>query len=185
MVQNNPVEILFWGRCDVYAAAAFYRYLKGGKVQEMIHNFKYKGFQEIGLHIGEKYGEELMQSPRFADVDYIIPVPLHPKKMRLRGFNQSEVFGRGLAVSMAAQLDSDNLHRVVHSATQTRKNRWERFKNVESIFGIRNANKLENMHVLLVDDVITTGSTIEACVIKLKEIEGIKVSVAAIATAAH
>jgi predicted amidophosphoribosyltransferase len=105
--------------------------------------------------------------------------------MRLRGFNQSEVFGRGLAVSMAAQLDSDNLHRVVHSATQTRKNRWERFKNVESIFGIRNANKLENMHVLLVDDVITTGSTIEACVIKLKEIEGIKVSVAAIATAAH
>lgn len=183
--KDNPVEILFWGRCDIVAGAAFYKYLKGGYVQELIHNFKYKGFQEIGIFIGEKYGEELMKNEVFAEVDYIIPVPLHPKKMRIRGFNQSEVFGRGLSKSMTADLEVDNLHRIVHSATQTRKSRWDRYKNVASIFGIKDAKKLEGKHVLLVDDVITTGSTIEACVVKLKEVDGIRISVAAMATAAH
>ena len=183
--KNNPVEILFWGRCEIYSAAAIYRYLKKGKVQNLIHNFKYKGYFEIGLYLGEKYGVQLMQADRFKNVDFIIPVPLHPKKLRKRGFNQSEIFGRGLAKTMSAKLDNDNLYRKVHTATQTRKSRWERFKNVESIFGIRDAKKLKGKHLLIVDDVITTGSTIEACVVKLQEIDGVKISVAAIATAAH
>ncbi len=183
--KNNPVEILFWGRCEIQNAAAYYQYLKGGHVQHLIHNFKYKGFQEIGIFVGAKYGAELMETESFASVDYIIPVPLHSKKMRIRGFNQSEVFGRGLAQTMNATLEVDNLHRLIHSATQTRKSRWDRYKNVESIFGIKDAEKLKGKHVLLVDDVITTGSTIEACVVKLLDVEGIKISVVAMATAAH
>ena len=183
--RDNPVEVLFWGRCKIEYGAAFYKYLKGGNVQELIHNFKYKGFQEIGLFVGEKYGEELMQTKVFSNIDYIIPVPLHPKKMRIRGFNQSEVFGRGLASSMSAELEVGNLHRIVHSDTQTRKSRWDRYKNVASIFGISDAQKLKGKHILLVDDVITTGSTIEACVVKLQEVEDIKISVVAMATAAH
>jgi ComF family protein len=183
--KDNPVEILFWGRCNVYSAAAYYRYLKGGNVQQLIHNFKYKGFQEIGVYIGEQYGRQLMESEYFKTVDYLIPVPLHPKKKLKRGFNQSEVFGKGLEKSMAAKLDTDNLHRLIHTSSQTKKSRWERYKNVSDIFGIHDAEKLRGKHVLIIDDVITTGSTIEACVQKLNEIEGIKISVAAMATAAH
>jgi len=183
--RNNPVEVLFWGRCEINAGAALYRYLKKGKVQTLMQNFKYKGFQEIGIFIGKKYGADLMRSEQFADVDFIIPIPLHPKKKRKRGFNQSEVFGRGLEMGMNAVLEDDNLYRKVHTETQTRKSRWERYKNVESIFGIRDKEKLKFKHLLLVDDVITTGSTMEACILKLQEIEGVKVSIAAIATAAH
>ncbi len=182
---NNPVEILFWGRCEINAAAALYRYIKKGKVQNLIHNFKYRGFQEIGIFLGEKYGVDLMQSKQFTDVDYIIPIPLHPKKQKKRGFNQSEIFGKGLEKSMKATLEINNLYRKVHTDTQTKKNRWERYKNVESIFDIRDKEKLKSKHLLLVDDVITTGSTMEACVLKLQEIEGVKISIAAIATAAH
>jgi len=182
---NNPVEILFWGRCEIYSGAALYRYIKKGNVQHLMHNFKYRGFQEIGIYIGEEYGKDLMKSDRFSSVDYIIPVPLHPKKKRKRGFNQSEIFGIGLEKSMSAKLEVDNLYRKVHTDTQTRKSRWERFKNVESIFGIRDKEKLKSKHLLLVDDVITTGSTMEACIVKLQEIEDVRISVAAIATAAH
>lgn len=182
---NNPIEVLFWGRCEIYSGAALYRYLKKGNVQHLMQNFKYKGLQEIGYYLGEKYGDDLMESDRFSSVDYIIPVPLHPKKYRKRGFNQSEVFGRGLEKTMAAMLEVDNLYRKVHTDTQTRKSRWERFKNVESIFGIRDKEKLKSKHLLLVDDVITTGSTMEACIVKLQEIEDVKISIAAIATAAH
>ncbi len=183
--KENPVEVLFWGRCEVFRAAAYYRYLKSGKVQHLIHNFKYKGFREIGHFVGEKYGVELSISPDFADISYIIPVPLHPKRQRHRGFNQSEEFGKGLAKSMTAVLDAQNLVRAVHTTTQTRKSRWERYKNVSEIFVVNDIPKLENQHVLLVDDVITTGSTIEACVQTLKQVPGIRVSVVAMATAAH
>ena len=183
--ESNPVEILFWGRCKIESASAYYRYLKNGKVQNLIHNFKYKGYQEIGLYMGEVYGKTLFKSNRFNTIDRIIPVPLHPKRRRFRGFNQSAVFGKGLAISMKCKLDTNSLIRITHTQTQTKKSRWERHKNVSSIFVINNPEKLEGKHILLVDDVITTGSTIESCVNTLSQIKGIRISVVAIASAAH
>ncbi|MCK5847527.1 MAG: ComF family protein [Bacteroidales bacterium] len=182
--ESNPVEILFWGRCNVHSAAAYYRYIKQGNVQNLIHNFKYKGYQEIGLHIGEIYGKQLMQSSRFNTITAIIPVPLHPKKMKIRGFNQSEVFAKGLSKGMGVGVNN-SLIRNTHTSTQTKKSRWDRHKNVSSIFSISDSDALLGKHVLLVDDVITTGSTIESCVNTLLQIEGVKISVVAIASAAH
>ncbi len=182
---DNPVEKLFWGHCNVYAAAAYYLFIKGGKVQHLVHNFKYKGFTQIGEYIGEVYGKELMKSSRFADADYIVPIPLHRKKLRQRGFNQSEIFGQGLSRSMKAKLEVENLYRKVYTSTQTKKSRWERFINVDSIFALRDKELYKGKHILLVDDVITTGSTMEACIKLIQEIEGAKVSVVAMATAAN
>ena len=181
---NNPIEQVFWGRVSISAAAAYYQYIKGGKVQQLIHQMKYKGFQEVGVFVGETFGRQLNESTRFSKVDFIIPVPLHISKLRKRGFNQSELFARGLAKTMEANVLDDNLYRKVASTTQTKKNRWERYKNVNDIFGIRDASLFENKKLLLVDDVITTGSTIEGCASILNQIEGVEVSVAAMASAA-
>jgi len=181
---DNPIETAFWGRADIKAAAAYYKYTKGGKVQHLIHQFKYHGFREIGVYVGEQFGNSLNESPRFKDMDLIVPVPLHKSKLLKRGFNQSELFGRGLAKSMKAEVLDDNLYRKIASSTQTKKSRWERYKNVNNIFGVRDASLFENKKLLLVDDVITTGSTIEACANILNQIEGVEVSVAAMASAA-
>lgn len=182
---ENPIEILFWGRANIKAASSYYKYIKGGKVQHLIHQFKYKGFKGIGLYIGEIYGDILNSSTRFSDMDLIIPVPLHHTKKRKRGFNQSDLFAQGLAKSMKAEVEYDNLYRKVASATQTKKSRWERYKNVNEIFGIRDKAQLENKKLLLVDDVITTGSTMEACANMLNQVEGVEVYVVAIASAAY
>jgi ComF family protein len=183
--EQNPIEKLFYGRCNLYAGAAYYKYIKGGKVQNLIHNFKYRSFTIIGTYVGEVYGRELMKSPRFADVDYIVPIPLHPKKLKKRGYNQSEVFGQGLVESMNAELDADNLYRRKHTASQTKKSRWERYKNVNEIFDLKDPDKYIGKHILLVDDVITTGSTMEACINVINNVKDVKISVAAMASAAH
>lgn len=182
---NNPIEVLFWGRADVKSAASYYKYFKDGKVQNLIHQMKYKGFREVGLYVGEIYGKALQKSPRFSGIDLIIPVPLHQSKLRKRGFNQSELFARGLAKTMNADMMDENLFRKVASSTQTKKSRWERYKNVNDIFGVHNPELMENKKILLVDDVITTGSTIEACTNVICQIEGVEVSVAAMASAAY
>jgi ComF family protein len=181
---NNAIEVIFWGRADIKAAAAYYKYTKGGKVQHLIHQMKYKGFREVGVYVGVVFGKELQKSSRFEDIDVIVPVPLHISKLRKRGFNQSELFARGLAKSMKAKMIDDNLYRKIASSTQTKKSRWERYKNVNDIFGIRDTSLFENKKLLLVDDVITTGSTIEGCASILNQIEGVEVSVAAMASAA-
>ena len=180
--QENPVLRLFDGRAQLYSASARYQYKKGGNVQNLLHNFKYRGYTDIGVKIGRDYGGELMLSPDFKTIDFIIPVPLHYKKERLRGFNQSERFAFGLSKTMKAQMEVNNLVRKIHTSTQTKKTRFERWQNVNSIFEIKNPKKLIGKHLLLVDDVITTGSTIEGCFMVLKEIPEVKISVAAIAS---
>jgi ComF family protein len=179
---DNPVVKTFYGRADIHSASVRYHYKKGGNVQNLLHNFKYRKQSSIGVKIGRDYGKELMFSPDFQSVDYIIPVPLHYKKLKLRGFNQSERFAFGLGESMNGKLEVNNLIRTVHTSTQTKKSRWERWLNVSSIFELKNPDKLQNKHILLVDDVITTGSTIEGCLNVLSKVEGIQLSVAAIAS---
>ena len=180
--QDNPVETIFWGRIQAFAAASFLHYQKGEMVQQLIHQLKYHGKGHIGVYLGQLFGQQLMQSQRFNDVAYIIPVPLHWKKKKLRGYNQSEKIAEGLEKTMDAEKDTKSLLRVVHSSTQTQKSRYERWENVKSIFQLSpKAKHLENKHVIIVDDVITTGSTIESCFLKLNAIKDIRISIVSLA----
>ncbi len=185
LYNNNPIAKIFWGRVPIFSAAAFYGFNKGGKVQHLIHQLKYKGQQHIGVSVGKLYGYELKYCDDFNCVDTIIPVPLHPKRQRKRGYNQSDCFAEGLAESMNVKADLKTLYRAVESETQTKKSRFNRWENVESIFQVRDATALEGKHVLLVDDVITTGATLEACAHTLLKVPGVKVSIVCMAYADH
>ena len=183
--RENPVERLFWGRCKVEKAAAYSYYNKGSRIRKLIHNIKYKGAQEAGHEIGEIYGSILNKTGFTDDIDIIIPVPLHPAKKKVRGFNQSEIISDGISVTTGLMVVNDALIRVNESSTQTKRSRYERWVNVDNIFRVADYEKIRSKHILLIDDVITTGSTIEACVNELIKVEGVKVSVAAIAAAVN
>jgi ComF family protein len=179
--KDNPVARLFWGRCMIEKAAAFSYYNKGSRIRNLIHNLKYKGVREIGYELGRIYGLSLEKAGFMSDIDMIIPVPLHPDKMRIRGFNQSEIISLGIASSSQLPVDTKSLGRTIVSATQTKRSRYERWTNVEGIFQVTDPQTIIGKHILLVDDVITTGSTIESCSNELLKIEGVKVSVVALA----
>ena len=181
--KDNPVAQLFWGRCMIEKAAAFSYYNKGSRIRNLIHNLKYKGIREIGYELGRIYGLSLEASGFTKDIDLIIPVPLHPAKKRIRGFNQSEIISMGIADVAQLPVDIKSLARIIVSATQTKRSRYERWTNVEGIFQVIDPQTIMGKHVLLVDDVITTGSTIESCTNELLKIEGVKVSVVALAFA--
>lgn len=183
--KDNPVNKVFWGRVEIESATALYYYRKGGKVQQLIHQMKYKGHKEIGIFLGKIYGYELMKSILFDDIDIILPIPLHPKKLKKREFNQAEMFAIGLGKSMQKEVDTITISRFVETSTQTKKSRYKRWENVNEIFELQESNNLNGKHVLVVDDVITTGATMEACVQTLHKIPDVKVSVASIAFASH
>lgn len=180
---DNIVARQFWGKVDLKGAYALYYFAKGGKVQNLMHHFKYKGKQEIGVLLGNIAGEQLVKNYIFSSVDVIIPVPLHKKRLKERGYNQSTCFADGLAQRLTAVVDDGNLVRVRATETQTHKSRFSRFENMQEVFMVMNPEKLYGKHVLLVDDVITTGSTLEACSLQLLKIEGVKLSIATIAYA--
>jgi ComF family protein len=179
---DNPVEKLFYGRMKVENAVSFLFYDKQSKYGHLLHEFKYKGYREIGYFLGELFGSRLEHTP-FSDVDLIVPIPLHFSKLRLRGFNQSEIFGLGLSKSMDKPLLSKALKRDVSTSTQTRKGRFDRWKNVEGIFQVSDPDALKNKHILLIDDVVTTGATLEAAGGVILNIEGTRLSVATMAFA--
>ena len=180
---DNPVEKLFWGRCRIEKAAAFSFYSRGSRIRNLIHNLKYRGIRVIGYELGRIYGLSLKDSDFINDLDIIIPVPLHPSKERVRGFNQSDIISQGISGATGLPVNSSALSRVTVSATQTKKSRYDRWTNVEGIFNVTDPGYLKGKHVLLVDDVITTGSTIESCTNELLKTEGGRVSVAALAVA--
>ena len=181
--ERNPVMEIFNGRLPLISATSFLFFSKGGGTQQLIHQLKYKGNREIGIHLGKMFGSQLNNSPLFQSVEAIVPVPLHPIKEHKRGYNQSQLIGEGMASRMEARDISDVLFRKIHTSSQTKKSRYERWKNVKDIFEIRNTRQLEGKHVLLVDDVITTGATLEACGSKLLEIPGLRLSIASLAYA--
>lgn len=180
---ENKVAQLFWGRVKIENATAFFAYNKGSKYQHLIHFIKYKGLKELGFITGQRFGSALSKSAEFSSVDVIVPVPLHPKKQKLRGYNQSEWIAGGISETLGKPLSVGNLQRNLHTSTQTRKTRYERWENVESIFEVNSPDEFAGKHILLIDDVVTTGSTLESCALQLLLIENVKVSIATLAFA--
>jgi ComF family protein len=178
---DNQVERLFWGRADVRAAAAFLKMPKQGMVHQLIHLLKYHDHKQVGVRLGKLLGNELKQCRRMGDFDVILPVPLHPKKLFARGYNQCDCIAEGIEFITEREIIRDNLIRIQYTDSQTRKSRFARWKNVETIFHVNRPDTLEGKKVLLVDDVITTGSTIEACANVLTSIPGLRLDVASLA----
>jgi ComF family protein len=177
---NNLVEKLFWGRVPLIMATGFLRFAKEGIVQKLLHDLKYRHALEVGEVLGRLFAAELVSTPRFGGVDVIIPVPLHPHKQKQRGYNQCDPIVYGMSEVLHIPC-SHALGRVVANSSQTRKGRFERWINVDSIFSVSGANELQGKHVLLVDDVITTGSTIASCAEALLKVDGLKLSVGTLA----
>jgi ComF family protein len=181
--KDNPMEQLFWGRIMVEAAAACYYFERGSRCRKILHQIKYRGNKELALYLGILYGRELYLSNCFCNTDILIPVPLHESKKKKRGFNQSEWFAMGLATSLKTEVCCDNLIRYVGSETQINKSRTERWENVENCFRVRHPEKIENKNIVLVDDVVTTGATLESCASVLLEKPGVSLSILTMAYA--
>jgi len=182
-MNENPVERLFWFKTKIEHASAGFFFSKKGKIQKMIHSFKYHGNSEAAIFMGEQLGALIKKSSRFKNIDLIIPVPLHPKKFKKRGFNQAERIAFGMSVILNIPVNTHALIRAEHNETQTKKALFNRWTNVESIFKIFDSSTVKGKHVLLVDDVITSGSTIEACANQILQIPNTKVSITTLAIA--
>lgn len=180
---QNEAFNKFYGRVDVIHASAFVYFHKKGIVQEMIHNLKYRGHEDIGELLGNWYAEDLATIPKLKSVDCIIPVPLHKRKFNERGYNQVTTFGFALAKRLNLTYTSTILIRKVYAKTQSKKNLLGRSEGIGSTFDVIFTEKDHNKHFLLIDDVITTGATLEACSKALLRIPGAKISIVCMAMA--
>ncbi|ARV06599.1 amidophosphoribosyltransferase [Polaribacter sp. SA4-10] len=175
--RDNKIAQSFYGKIAIEKANSLLFYRKEGITKRLIHDLKYKGNQEIGTFFGNWLGEILKENKQFSDVNYIIPVPLHQKKLKQRGFNQVTKFGEALSNFLEVLFIEDILIRTSASKTQTFKARFERFNNLETKFLLNDHLIFKDKHVLLIDDVITTGATLEACAKELQKTAGIKISI--------
>ncbi len=180
---DNPVKKVFYGRVDIEEGTALLLFQKKGAVQKLIHQLKYKDHREIGNFLGEWLGEELAAAPLFSQIEAVIPVPLHKRKLISRGFNQVEDFGKKIALALEVPYLDNVLLKTSFSTTQTLRGRLARWGNIEETFILSNPELITNKHILLVDDIITTGATLEACAGVLKEAENVKISIATMALA--
>jgi ComF family protein len=182
MHANNPIEKKFWGRMAITSAMSEFYFSKLSPVQNLVHEFKYNGNKSIGHFFGNLIGKSILNSNRFP-VDALIPLPLFQKKEKKRGYNQADVLCNGIAEIINVPVIKNNVTRIVHTETQTKKGRLERWKNVDQTFYVSDPGKLEGKHLLLVDDVITTGATLEACGSEILKIKDVLLSIATLATA--
>lgn len=180
---ENRVAKQLWGRLPLHGAMAMLYFRKGAKVQNLIHSLKYNGKTDVGIVLGNLLGERLKNSEIYEGIDLVIPVPLHEKKLRLRGYNQSTFIAQGITQKLTAPFSEQVLTRIISTESQTKKNRYNRYENMRAVFKINDFEKIENKHILLVDDIITTGATLEACAKILLENGALKVSIAALAFA--
>ncbi len=180
---GNRVAKQLWGRLPINAAMAMLYFRKGGKVQNLIHNLKYNNKTDVGVFLGNLLGDRLKTSGAYQEIDLIIPVPLHHKKLRKRGYNQSTYIAQGVAEKMEIPFTETQLIRHVETDSQTKKNRYNRYENMQSVFSVTNPKEILNKRILLIDDVITTGATLEACAVTLLENGAGQVSISTLAFA--
>ena len=178
---DNPVQKVFYGRVKLEYATSLLLFQKKGNVQKLMHQLKYRGHREISEFLGQWMGSVLLETPLLSQIDAVIPVPLHKKKMRSRGFNQVEDFGREIAGSLNVPYIDNVLLKRSFTSTQTLKARLSRWGNIEETFVLANPDLIYNKHILLVDDIITTGATLEACSGVLKQAGEVKISIASMA----
>ena len=181
---NNPVEKTFWGRLPLVGATAQFYFAKESLMQHLMHQFKYKRNKELGLQLGRIMGEQIKKSGRF-EADALIPLPLFPAKEKRRGYNQATLLCEGMAKAMNIPVLDKVIIRPQHTETQTKRGRIERWKNMEGKFFLSNQAAIRNKHLLLVDDVITTGATLEASGNELLKAEGVRLSVATLCVASR
>src|SRR5688572_419046 len=181
---GNPVEKKFWGRLQLEQATAQYYFTRESLIQHLMHQFKYKGNREVGIQLGKMMGESLKNSNRFP-IDALVPLPLFPAKEKRRGYNQANVLCEGMAESLQAPVLKDVIIRSQHTDTQTQKGRIERWQNMEGKFVLAKPGAIKSKNVLLVDDVVTTGATLEACGIELLKGENVRLSIATLCYAAR
>jgi ComF family protein len=181
--KDNPVEKIFWGRVPVQAAFAHLYFTKGVLVQQLMHQLKYQANTAVGFFLGELMGKAITAANRFATIDALIPLPLYAAKERKRGYNQAAIICNGMAEVLQVPVINQQLVRCSYTGTQTNKHRVERWQNVAGSFAIQNAAALQGKHLLLVDDVLTTGATLEAAASMLLQIPSVTVSIATAAVA--
>jgi ComF family protein len=182
---NNPVEKLFWGRLPLAAAAAQYYFTKESLMQHLMHQFKYKGNKELGLQLGRMMGQQLLQSNRFINTDALVPLPLFPSKEKKRGYNQATVLCEGMSEIMKIPVLKNAAIRTAFTETQTRKGRIARWQNMENKFVVLQPEKISGKSLLLVDDVVTTGATLEACGNALLQAGDVRLSVVTLCMASR
>jgi len=180
---NNPLEKIFWGRIPLTSAHSEFYFAKETLIQELIHQLKYKGNQDIGYFLGQLMGNSLLNSNRFKNIDFLIPLPLFPEKERKRGFNQATVICNGISAQMNIPVMKENVIRRRFTETQTKKHRTERWENVADSFQVKDHTLLSDKNILLVDDVVTTGATLEACGLAIAQSANVKLSVATLSMA--
>ena len=178
---NNPVEQCFYGRIKVEAAASGFYFGKDGLVQHVITQLKYKNHQEMGIFLGRLIGHQLCATNRFDDVEVLVPLPLNDRKEAKRGFNQAALICEGISQTWAKPICKDAVERTIFTQSQTNKTRIDRWQNMEGVFAIANAKAIENKHVLLVDDIMTTGATLEACGNEILQMPNTKLSIISVA----
>jgi len=182
---ENPIEQMFWGRIPVYSATALYYFTKESMMQDMVHQLKYRGNKELGVYLGELMGSALLELHRFTSIDALIPLPLHKSKEHRRGYNQSALLCEGIARALKKPILTKVVARPEETETQTRKNRIERWQNMQGKFKLLDSSALEDKHVLLIDDVITTGATLEACGLEILKAKNVRLSVATLCFSFH
>ncbi len=181
MHADNVVEKHFWGRLPVTAVTALCHFTGGSLIQHLLHQLKYKGNKEAGYLLGTLMGNALRETSRFATIDALVPLPLYAQRERRRGYNQSEVLCQGMAKTLQLPVISNAVIRLSATETQTRKSRMQRWTNMEGKFELVNTGAIAGKHILLVDDVITTGATLEACGHELLQGAGTQLSIATLA----
>lgn len=180
---NNPVERLFWGRLPLAAATAQYYFTKESLMQRLMHQFKYRSNKTIGFYLGEQIGNSLHHTNRFESIDALVPLPLFAAKERARGYNQATVLCEGIAEVLQKPLLTNCIARTVHTESQTKKSRIDRWQNMEGRFEVHDKKSIAGKHLLLVDDVVTTGATLEACGRALLEVDNVQLSIATLCIA--